>query len=96
MPRVCLQFVIMVFPDHTHYFLQEDLFEVFPMYRETVLPPWLPGFFINLNNTNNIGRESGNDHLCQNIFEIELFFLVALACVAWRQSAQRFRRCDLK
>ena len=23
MPRVCLQFVVMVFPDHTHYFERE-------------------------------------------------------------------------
>ena len=24
MPRVCLQFVSVVFPDHTHYFLNES------------------------------------------------------------------------
>ena len=36
---------------------------------KTVLPPWRPGFFINLNNMNSHGRESVKDHLCQNILK---------------------------
>ena len=36
---------------------------------KTVLPPWRLGFCINLNNMNNLGRESAEDHLCQFIFK---------------------------
>ena len=30
---------------------------------KTVLPPWRPGFFINLNNMNNLGQESAKEHI---------------------------------
>ena len=36
---------------------------------KTVLTPWWPGFFINLINMNNLGRELAKGHLWQIIFK---------------------------
>ena len=63
---------IVVFPDHTHLlFLTRTLSKFYyTLIRKTVLPPWRPGIFINLNIMNNLGRESAMDHFVPNYFQI--------------------------
>ena len=37
-PRICLQFVIMIFPDHTHLlFILEEVFEFVSLFRFVIL-----------------------------------------------------------
>ena len=67
MPWVCLQFVIVVFPNHTDKKTCSKF--SYTLIGKTVLPPWRPGFFINLYNMNNLGQESAKDHLCRTIFK---------------------------